>query len=100
LDNWFLVRSVEPPEPPVPKNMHVILDRGPFTVDGERTTMLDHAVDVLVTKDSGGDMTSAKLEAARELHLPVVVVKRPPLPEVETVDSVEAAVSWLDNVVG
>jgi precorrin-6A/cobalt-precorrin-6A reductase len=100
LDNWFLVRSVEPPEPPVPKNMHVILDRGPFTPHGELKTMREHAIDVLVTKDSGGDMTSAKLAAARELRLPVVIVTRPPLPEVDTVGSVEAAVRWLDSAAG
>jgi precorrin-6A/cobalt-precorrin-6A reductase len=50
---------------------------------------------VLVTKDSGGDMTSAKLEAARQLGIPVVIVRRPPLPPAETVTTVGAAISWL-----
>jgi precorrin-6A/cobalt-precorrin-6A reductase len=94
-DRWFLVRSVEPPEPPVPRRMHVILDRGPFTVAGEMEIMREHLIEVLVTKDSGGEMTAAKLTAARELGLPVVIVRRPLLPDVRTVESVEDAVSWL-----
>jgi len=95
LDHWFLARMVEPPEPPLPQRIHVLLDRGPFTVDGELALLREHAIDVLVTKDSGGGMTAAKLVAARHLGLPVVIVRRPPLPDVEVVDSVEAAVSRL-----
>jgi precorrin-6A/cobalt-precorrin-6A reductase len=98
-DLWFLVRSVDPPEPPMPAKTHVILDRGPFTVDGERALLREHRIDVLVTKNSGGQLTAAKLEAARELVLPVVVVRRPPLPTVTTVDSEQEAVTWLGKVI-
>jgi precorrin-6A/cobalt-precorrin-6A reductase len=76
----FLVRSVEPPEPPLPRHTRVLLDRGPFTVEGERELLRTHRIDVLVTKDSGGPATAAKLTAARELTVPVVVVRRPPPP--------------------
>ncbi|WP_030954072.1 cobalt-precorrin-6A reductase, partial [Streptomyces sp. NRRL S-481] len=51
---WFLVRSVDAPEPPHPARMEVLLDRGPFTLDGERELLRRHRVDVVVTKDSGG----------------------------------------------
>jgi precorrin-6A/cobalt-precorrin-6A reductase len=95
LGNWFLVRSVEPPEPPAPRRMHVLLDRGPFTVENEKRLMVEHRIDVLVTKDSGGDMTAAKLAAARELHVPVVIVRRPELPDVESVEDVEGVLTWL-----
>lgn len=94
---WFLARMVEPPEPPMPQRIEVLLSRGPFTVDGELELMRSHRIDVLVTKDSGGEMTSAKLEAARQLGVPVVIVRRPPLPPVETVADVDAAVRWLGN---
>ncbi|MEU3255176.1 cobalt-precorrin-6A reductase [Streptomyces sp. NPDC006997] len=76
----FVVRSVDPPEPPLPPRLDVVLARGPFTVTDEVALLREHRVDTLVTKDSGGTATSAKLTAARELGLPVVVVQRPPLP--------------------
>ncbi|SDK94237.1 cobalt-precorrin-6A reductase [Nonomuraea jiangxiensis] len=93
---WLLARSVDPPEPPVPPNVHVLLDRGPYTVEGERALIREHRLDVLVTKDSGGPMTTAKLAAARQLGLPVIMVNRPPLPAgVRLADTVAAAVDWV-----
>jgi precorrin-6A/cobalt-precorrin-6A reductase len=80
-DLHFVVRSVELPEPPMPPHTEVVLARGPFTVADESALLSAHCVDVLVTKDSGGAATAAKLTAARELALPVVVVRRPPLPD-------------------
>ncbi|MDT5039607.1 MAG: precorrin-6A/cobalt-precorrin-6A reductase [Actinoplanes sp.] len=90
---WFLARSVEPPAPPLPARLDVLLDRGPFTVDGERALMAAHRIDVLVTKDSGGD--APKLAAARDRGIPVVLVDRPPGPAATTVATVEEAVAWL-----
>lgn len=95
-DTWFLVRSVDPPAAPAPPRLEVLLDRGPFTLADERDLLARHRIDVLVTKDSGGSATSPKLTAAREAGVPVLVVRRPPVPEgVVEVGSVAAALHRL-----
>ncbi|HEX6352701.1 cobalt-precorrin-6A reductase [Actinophytocola sp.] len=99
-DRWFLVRCVDPPEPPLPVHMRLLLDRGPYSLDGELALMREHRIDVLVTKDSGGTLTAAKLTAARELRIPVVVVRRPDPPDVAIVATVGEALSWLGSAVG
>ncbi|MEU3462608.1 cobalt-precorrin-6A reductase [Streptomyces sp. NPDC006733] len=93
---WFLIRSVDAPRPPLPEPSHVLLARGPFTVEGEAELLRRHRVDVLVTKDSGGPATAAKLTAAREAGVPVVVVRRPPVPGgVPVVATPDEAAAWL-----
>ncbi|RBL78978.1 cobalt-precorrin-6A reductase, partial [Streptomyces cavourensis] len=92
----FLVRSVDAPEPPCPARMEVLLDRGPFELEGERELIRRHRIDVLVTKDSGGDATAPKLTAAREAGIPVVVVRRPPVPEgVPVAHTSDEAARWV-----
>ncbi|MGW1810050.1 cobalt-precorrin-6A reductase [Streptomyces sp. NPDC002078] len=92
----FVVRSVDPPEPPMPPDTELVLARGPFTVADETELLRAHRIEVLVTKDSGGEATAAKLTAARELGLPVVVVRRPPLPQgVTAVSDVAGVLEWL-----
>ncbi|ACC72308.1 cobalt-precorrin-6A reductase [Paraburkholderia phymatum] len=61
----------------------IIDARGPFDIDGERALFALNRIDVLVTKHSGGSATQAKLEVARELKVPVVMMRRPSLPEVD-----------------
>jgi precorrin-6A/cobalt-precorrin-6A reductase len=91
-----LVRSVDPPSPPLPERTVVVLARGPFTVEEELTLLREHGVEVVVTKDSGGGMTAAKLTAARVLGIPVVLVRRPPVPAgVPVVAAVEEALTWV-----
>jgi precorrin-6A/cobalt-precorrin-6A reductase len=95
---WTLARCVDAPEPR-PTWCTLILARGPFSVVDELALLREHRIDVLVTKDSGGPATSAKLEAARQLQLPVVVIRRPALPAgLETVESVDEAVHWVMRV--
>ncbi len=93
-ETWFLVRCVEPPEPPLPPRHELLLDRGPYTVEGELELIDKHRIDLLATKDSGGTLTEAKLEAARRRELPVLVVRRPPRPDVATVATVAGALAW------
>ncbi|MGY1711537.1 cobalt-precorrin-6A reductase [Geodermatophilus sp. SYSU D00758] len=96
LTGRCLVRAVDPPAPPLPARTTVVLARGPFTPGEERALMAEHGVDVLVTKDSGGGMTAAKLAAARALRVPVVLVRRPPLPAgVRAVATVGEALAWV-----
>ena len=96
-DRDVLVRVVEPLASVVPARWSVVQDRGPYAVQGELSLMREHRVDVLVTKDSGGAYTRAKLDAARQLEVPVVVVRRPEpprgVPTVSTTGEVLAALS-------
>lgn len=93
---FFLIRCVEAPDPEaLPPDRTVVLDRGPFTLAGELALIDGHGLDVLITKDSGGEMTQAKLAAARERGLPVIVVARPPRPGAQTVQSVEEVLAWI-----
>jgi precorrin-6A/cobalt-precorrin-6A reductase len=92
----FLVRLVDPPRQPLPLHSYeVIVGRGPFSLAEERSHIERHAIDVLVCKASGGTATVAKMIAARERGLPVIMVRRPPLEPGEAVDSVQAALNWL-----
>jgi precorrin-6A/cobalt-precorrin-6A reductase len=92
----FLVRTVDPPDGPVPPRMTLLLDRGPYTVAGESALIREHGIGLLVTKNSGGPLTAAKLAAARNLGAGVVMVARPPLPDgVTAVATVPEALHWL-----
>lgn len=95
-DAWFLIRVVDPPTSDLPPHHEVLRSRGPYDLASERALLRSHRIDLLVTKNSGGDLTRAKLTAAAEAGIPVVMVQRPVEPAVgDTVDSVEAAVEWV-----
>jgi precorrin-6A/cobalt-precorrin-6A reductase len=95
---WFLVRLVEEPETPPPlADYHLVLGRGPFAIEREIDLLREHGIDVVVSKNSGGQGAAAKIAAARALKLPVVMIQRPPAPESETAESVEAALAWIDT---
>jgi precorrin-6A/cobalt-precorrin-6A reductase len=92
----YLVRTIDTPAvDDLPPDHALLLDRGPYTLAGETELMRRHRVDVLVTKNSGGEATRAKLDAARDLGLPVVLVSRPVLPPAKTVETVEDALAWI-----
>ncbi len=97
-DTWFLVRSIEPPDPMPLVHAEVLLDRGPFTLERERSLLERREIDVLVTKNSGGASTAPKLLAARELGVDVVMVERPPSPPGPQFSSVAATLTWLERV--
>jgi len=92
----YLLRSIDPPAPDeLPPGSEVILARGPFAVEDEIALMRAKGVEILVTKNSGGAMTYAKIEAARALKLPVVVIAPPPIGDALRVDDIDAALDFL-----
>jgi precorrin-6A/cobalt-precorrin-6A reductase len=92
----YLIRSVEAPDPGVlPPRARCIAARGPFLVEEERALLEREGIEVVVTKNSGGAATAAKLEAARQLGLPVVLVARPVRPAPPVVEDVAGALAWL-----
>ena len=92
----YLVRSVDPPPPgSLPPDSVVLARRGPFALPEERALLLAHRIELLVTKNSGGD--AAKLVAARQAGLAVVMVARPPPVPAPSVATWEEALGWLER---
>ena len=95
-DAWFLIRAVDPPTGPLPPHHEVLLSRGPYDLAAESALLRDHRIDVLVTKNSGGEMTRAKLQAAADAGIDVIMVERPVDPEgLAAVGTVGAASEWV-----
>lgn len=97
-DAWFLIRVVTAPDVAVlPPNHELVLSRGPYRYEDECELLRSRGIEVLVTKNSGGALTRAKLDAARALGVDVIVIERPSLPAgVQVVDSVQEAVRWAE----
>jgi precorrin-6A/cobalt-precorrin-6A reductase len=95
--SWFLIRAVTAPDvDTLPRRHRLVLSRGPYLYDDELALLRDHRIDALVTKNSGGQMTRPKLDAAAALGVAVVMVDRPPLPGgVTTVSTVDDAAAWV-----
>jgi precorrin-6A/cobalt-precorrin-6A reductase len=89
------VRSIEPPQKALPVNAISILARPPFFVGGETELIQHQGISHLVTKNSGGVQTEAKLHAALQLALPVIVLDRPELPPAHEVPTVGQAIAAL-----
>ena len=99
-DVAFLARVVAPISEgdmsrDVPSRLSYIYDRGPFDIEGETRLLQDRGVELIVTKNSGGDAAYAKLVAAREIGLPVIMVKRPNPPSGNCVNTVDGVLDWL-----
>ncbi|MBW4612350.1 MAG: cobalt-precorrin-6A reductase [Desmonostoc vinosum HA7617-LM4] len=93
---WFLMRMIEPPDADALVPLGIVLcDRGPFALNHEREILMRYKIDAIVSKNSGGDATYAKIMAARELGVKVVMVNRPAIPPGEMVTNAGSAVAWL-----
>jgi precorrin-6A/cobalt-precorrin-6A reductase len=98
---FCLVRLITPPTSPLQLTDYtLVIGRGPFTCDEERRLMTTHRIDTVVSKASGGEATYAKIAAAREMEIPVILVRRPPSPKGEHVSGVSDALAWIANQLG
>jgi precorrin-6A/cobalt-precorrin-6A reductase len=94
----YIVRAIDrPPEVDALPDHKLILARGPFSVPEELTLMKREGIEMLVTKNSGGRATYAKIDAARALEIDVVIVRRPPAPEAKTLHDLDAVLGWIDS---
>ncbi|RXH22324.1 cobalt-precorrin-6X reductase [Bradyrhizobium nanningense] len=93
----YTLRFVDPPEAPLPFAADVIVSRGPFTLDGELQMLRRRGIATIVARNSGGDGARAKIDAARMLGLPVIMISRPELPERWRVESVADVMEWLGH---
>jgi precorrin-6A/cobalt-precorrin-6A reductase len=96
--HFYLVRLVDPPRSPLPlPGAELIVARGPFDFAGDHAMLADHRIDIVVARDAGGDAAFAKIEAARALGLPVVMVRRPSIPARQKVETVGEVLRWLGH---
>ncbi|RWM84850.1 MAG: cobalt-precorrin-6A reductase [Mesorhizobium sp.] len=95
----YLIRSVDPVEPrlAVPDATY-LLARGPFREADEQALLLEHRIDAVVSKNSGGEATYGKIAAARALGIEVVMIGRPTLPDVASAESVETLAAMVDHL--
>jgi precorrin-6A/cobalt-precorrin-6A reductase len=93
---WFLYRLVSPDESvPHPPPGLPIYGRGPFSEEAERQLLAENRIDALVTRNSGGTGTYAKIAAARAAAIRVVMIDRPQPPDGERVETVQDALRWI-----
>lgn len=94
-DCTILLRAIEHPEMVLPPRVTVILERPPFGLESEIQLMRANHVTHLVTKNAGGEQTAAKLDAARQLGIKVIMIDRPSLPFAPEVFSVNGALKFI-----
>ncbi|NUB46771.1 cobalt-precorrin-6A reductase [Fertoebacter nigrum] len=93
----YLLRLVDVPgDVPLPRS-EVVVARGPFTVEGDTALMQSHRITHVVAKNAGGSGARAKLDAARALRLPVILIDRPQVPPRPVAGSVAEVMVWLGH---
>lgn len=92
----YLLRLVDPPQHPLPvPDATVVIARGPFTESGDAALLRAHDIEVIVAKNAGGTGARAKLDAARALGLPVILIDRPALPPRRIAHSLDEVMAFL-----
>ena len=96
--HFYLLRLVDPPKDPLPfPDCHVVVDRGPFSEDGDLALMQEHGIELVVSKNAGGTGAAAKIRAARKLGLPVIMIDRPAIPPRAEAHGVDEVLRWLGH---
>lgn len=94
----YVVRTIDPPAAIGCLPAHrLILARGPFTLEQEIALMQAEHIEMLVTKNSGGRATEAKIDAARALGIDVIIIQRPAPENVPAFESVDAVLTWIEG---
>jgi precorrin-6A/cobalt-precorrin-6A reductase len=99
-DTWFLIRAIDPPQDPMPPHTRIILQRGPFDLQQELALLRESTIDYVVSKNSGGAATYSKIEAARILGIPVIMIQRPlkhTVPALHHLEEVLAALRTMER---
>jgi precorrin-6A/cobalt-precorrin-6A reductase len=96
--HFYLIRSVDPVEPaPALPHAVYLTARGPFNEADDGALMHSHRIDKVIAKNSGGAATYGKIAAARALGIEVIMLRRPPPSDAPAVETVDAAIAWLDH---
>lgn len=94
--HFYLLRLIDAPDAPLPfRDCEIVQDRGPFSIAGDLALMRNHRIDLVVSKNSGGTGAYAKIAAARQLHVPIIMIDRPTLPARREAHSVDEVLAWL-----
>ncbi len=96
----LICRRIDTPRHAFPfENGEYLVGRPPFSVEQEVELFTRRKIDWLVVKNAGGELSRTKLEAARRLGLPVLMINRPPPPAgAKRVASVKAALQWVEDL--
>ena len=96
--HFYLIRSVDAVDPALPlPHAAYVTARGPFSEADDRALLIDHAIDIVIAKNSGGAASYGKIAAARTLGIAVIMVRRPPAPDAPAVETVDEAIAWLNH---
>jgi precorrin-6A/cobalt-precorrin-6A reductase len=94
----YIARTIDPPgNIALPSDLRLLVGRGPFDREAETALLEREKIDVIVSKNSGGPATYGKIEAARQLGIPVVMIARPHKMRGHAVENATAAMTWLEQ---
>ncbi len=97
-DIWFLIRMIEMPKESLPIRQHqIVMGRPPYELQAERDLLASNAIEAVLTKHSGGVAMDAKITAALEADIRIILLRRPPPAPGLTTDSVEGCLEWLKS---